>query len=314
MKSFTGRKAQAGTPERIIGQMRPHSVYVEAFLGTGEIFKRKRRAMTNVLFDVSLDLTTRIGADAGVIAKCGDALDLLPGLELWLPLDTVIYCDPPYPLGSRNDKGRRYYTDLLVPGCREMTDAQHEQLLSLLKMFKCDVLISTMPNEIYSSQLTAPRWRCIEYQTRTRGATITEQLWCNFPEPDELHDWRFAGRDFRERWRLTKLVRRTIAKLEAMNKRERGYVLDAISQRREWRVAPAFSATNGAVGRSALAASARVAAKVVQDKNRGGFIGTCCLGQLEVFQTAPREEQMQAMLDIQDWAFLHGKTPQFENA
>lgn len=311
MSGFTGSKAQAGVFERIIGQMPPHSVYVEPFLGTGQIFKRKKRALTNLLFDLSRDLLARIGADAGVIAKCGDALELLPGLALWLPPDALIYADPPYPLGSRLDKGRRYYTDLLVPGCREMTDAQHEQLLAMLKTFQCKVMLSTYPNEIYGRQLQG--WRCIEYKTRTRGATVTELLYCNFPEPDELHDWRFAGRDFRERWRLEKLRRRTIAKLEAMSTRQRGYVLDAISQRRDWREAPAISATNGDGGRDAVAASARVSAKVVQDKSAGGFVGTARLGQLEVFKTGPREQQMQAMLDIQDWAFLHGKTPQFEN-
>lgn len=304
MSGFTGSKAQAGVFERIIGQMPPHSVYVEPFLGSGQIFKRKRRAQTNLLFDLSPCLITRIGATTGVIAKCGDALELLPGLALWLPPDALIYADPPYPLGSRLDKGRRYYTDLLVPGCREMTDKQHEQLLALLQGFKCRVMLSTYPNEIYGRQLR--EWRCIEYKTRTRGATVTELLYCNFPEPDELHDWRFAGRDFRERWRLEKLRRRTIAKLEAMSARQRGYVLDAISQRHDWR--GAVSAANGDGGH-ALAASARVSAKVVQDKD--GFVGRCHLGQLEVFTTAPRDDEMQAMLDIQDWAFQHGKTPQF---
>jgi hypothetical protein len=311
-KSYTGSKSANGVFQTIIGQMPPHSVYVEPFFGSGQIFWKKRRADTSIVFDVARDLTAKAGAE-GVIAQCGNALELLPGLSLWLPPDAVIYCDPPYPLATRNN--RIYYNDLLAVGAREMTDREHVQLLTMLQTIRCRILISTLPNELYRSALTLEcGWRRIEYQTRAHRRTLTEWLFCNFPEPDELHDWRFAGRNFRERWRMTKLVRRTIAKLEAMNKRERGYVLDAISQRREWRGLPAPSATNGAVGRSALAASARVAAKVVQDKNRGGFIGTCRLGQLEVFQSAPREEQMQAMLDIQDWAFLHGKTPQFENA
>ena len=36
----------------------------------------------------------------------------------------------------------------------------------------------------------------------------TEVLWMNYPEPDELHDISCVGRDYRDRWRLKKLVRR----------------------------------------------------------------------------------------------------------
>ncbi len=42
--SYPGSKGQAGTHQRIIGQMRPHSVYVEAFFGDGVIYERKRPA------------------------------------------------------------------------------------------------------------------------------------------------------------------------------------------------------------------------------------------------------------------------------
>ena len=40
--SYPGSKAQAGVFQRIIGQMPPHSTYVEPFFGSGQIFWRKR--------------------------------------------------------------------------------------------------------------------------------------------------------------------------------------------------------------------------------------------------------------------------------
>lgn len=43
--SYPGSKGQAGTWQRIIGQMPPHSVYVEPFFGSGQVFWRKRRVM-----------------------------------------------------------------------------------------------------------------------------------------------------------------------------------------------------------------------------------------------------------------------------
>lgn len=285
--------------------MPPHSVYVEPFFGSGQIFWRKRRAISSVLFDLAPDLLAKAGAEKGVIAQCGNALRLLPGLALWLPSDAVVYCDPPYVLGTRGRPGRVYYNDVLAAvGAREMSDNEHAQLLALLQGLHCRVLISGYHSELYDRELAA--WRCIEYETRTRGKTVTECLWCNFPEPEQLHDWNFAGRNFRERWRMTKLVRRTLAKLSAMNARERGFVINAISQRQDWRGDPA-EATAPAV---ALPAARAVTAKV--SANGVGFVGKCFLGTLPVFKTAPRETEVQAMLDVQDWATRQGKLPHFE--
>src|SRR2546430_15303221 len=78
-RGYPGSKAQAGVFQRIIGQMPPHSLYVEAFFGSGQIFHRKRPAAASVVIDV----------DAGVIAKAraacpgatvihGDAHEALP--------------------------------------------------------------------------------------------------------------------------------------------------------------------------------------------------------------------------------------------
>jgi len=220
-ESYPGSKAQAGVFQRIIGQMPPHSFYVEPFFGSGQIFHRKRPAAANVVIDV----------DAGVIAKAraacrrgltrviqGDALEVLPTLTL--TAETVVYCDPPYLLSTR--QGRFYYD-------HEMTEDQHARLLTLLQELKCRVLLSGYPSDLYSSQLQS--WRCLRYRTRTRGKTVMECLWCNFPEPDELHDWRYAGKSFRERLALRRLAARWLARLAAMPARKRGYVLNSIAQR-----------------------------------------------------------------------------------
>jgi DNA adenine methylase len=230
---FIGSKGANGAFHTVIGQMPCHSVYVEPFFGRGKIFWEKRRAAVSYLFDVAPDLLARVSAEHGVIVQCGDALSLLPGLSLLLPIDALVYCDPPYPLNARRRPGRQYYTDSLFPGCREMSDTQHAQLLKLLLAMKCRVMISSYPNALYSSHLQS--WRCIEYQTRTRGATVVEALWCNFPEAEELHDWRYAGSNFRQRLYYKRLAARWLTKLSRMTPRQRGYVLDAISQRQSWR-------------------------------------------------------------------------------
>lgn len=218
--SYPGSKAQAGVFHRIIGQMPPHSVYVEPFFGSGQVFHRKARAESSILIDLAPGVIARVGAEAGVQAIVADALQALPVLIPTLPADGVIYCDPPYLLSTR--AGRVYYD-------HELSDKQHALLLALLQAAKCRVLVSGYPSDLYGAALRT--WRCLPYRTRTRGRTVTECLWCNFPEPDELHDWRYAGANFRQRLYLKRLAARWLAKLKAMPPRKRGYVLAAIAAR-----------------------------------------------------------------------------------
>ncbi len=155
----------------------------------------------------------------------GDAVRWLQGASQWEHDATaVVYCDPPYLLKTR--RSRRYYK-------HEMTDDNHIALLNALADLKCRVLLSGYPSELYSWHLRG--WRCCSYKTRTRGATVTECLWMNFPEPTELHDWRYAGQSFRARLGFKRLAARWLARLEAMPPLKRGFVLDAIAHRQPGR-------------------------------------------------------------------------------
>lgn len=220
--SVVGGKGQAGVYHRIIGQMPPHSVYVEPFFGNGRVYFSKRPAERNILIDRDPAVIARLGAAGLVHAIRGDALVILPTLAL--PADAVVYCDPPYLLSTR--QGRLYYDF-------EMSDEQHWKLLKLVLGLPCRVLVSGYPSDLYAEYLKD--WRLLRYRVRTRVKTVTECLWCNFPEPDALHDWRFAGKSYRERLYLRRLAKRWLAKLEAMSERKRGYVLNAIAQRQDRR-------------------------------------------------------------------------------
>jgi len=216
--SYVGSKGQAGVFHRIIGQMPPHSVYVEPFFGSGRVFWEKRLALSSYVIDRQSDLLDRANAVPGVQAICGDALKILRRLAL--PDDAVVYCDPPYLLSTR--QGRCYYAF-------ELSEQQHWDLLGTLRALPCRVLLSGYPSALYDDGLKA--WRVIHYRVRTRGRTKTECLWCNFPEPEELHDWRFAGANFRQRLTLKRLAARWLARLEAMPPRKRGYLWHALQQR-----------------------------------------------------------------------------------
>ena len=224
--SYPGSKGQAGTWQRIIGQMPPHKTYVEPFAGSAQVFFRKRAAKKSFLADLDRDVCAKLnyavvtagfthGENVWVVYE--DALRFLR-TRFFSP-ETVMYCDPPYLLQTR--RWRRYYD-------HEFTDEQHAELLTLLKSLGCRVLLSGYPSELYGAALQG--WRCISYRTRTRGRTVTECLWCNFPEPDELHDWRFAGLTFRQRFGWGRFVRRWLDRLETFPARKRGFILHTLQE------------------------------------------------------------------------------------
>lgn len=312
---YPGSKAQAGVFQRIIGQMRPHSLYVEPFYGSGQVFRRKRRSQESILIDRNAAAIAKVGAEAGVNAIAGDALELLPALSSAFPADTVVYCDPPYLLSTR--QGRFYYD-------HELSDQEHTSLLTLLQVLKCDVMISGYPSALYNTFLKEEwGWRCMSYRTRTRGRTVTECLWCNFPEPVELHDWRYAGQSYRQRLAYKRLAARWLARLEAMTERKRGYVLDAVHQRYSQRGGPpgpnfradagVLSAVNGAA-RSRKAGEVLVKVSEHKEGSETFYVAKCLLGTVPIFTTEARSLPLQAMYDCQDWAQRQGKTLRFDQS
>jgi len=234
--SYLGSKAQAGVWQRIICQMPAHSFYIEPFFGSGQIYWRKLPAIRNVIIDADAGMIKKFSADPrariGVAGRqplsettraiVGDALLELATLKPTLPADAVVYCDPPYVLSTRTSYHRYKF---------EMTDDQHAALLALVQEMPCHVLISGYPSKLYAQKLKT--WRCISYRTRTRGRTLTECLWCNFPEPTELHDWRFIGKNYRERLTLKRFATRFLTRLDAMPALKRNFVLNLVDARRK---------------------------------------------------------------------------------
>ncbi|MFO1487973.1 MAG: DNA adenine methylase [Verrucomicrobiota bacterium] len=238
---------------RIIREMPPHRVYVEPFFGSGQIFWRKRRAARSIIIDKLPGLLAKAGAEAGVSVHAGDAIEQLRCFVFgdgWrLPADTLVYADPPYMLSTRG--GRRYYE-------HEMTDEDHAALLSTLTAAKFRVIISHPVCPLYLQHLRG--WRCVPFKTMTRGGMKPDAIWMNYPEPTELHDWNYAGRNFRERLSLKRLASRYVARLSLMSPVKRGYILRDLAasfpalraacegpQRQNGQCPPAVISENGAV-------------------------------------------------------------------
>ena len=111
----------------------------------------------------------------------------------------------------------------------EMSDAQHLALLDTIKRLPCMVLISGYWSALYADSLTT--WRSVSFQAVTRsGRTATEWVWCNFPEPVALHDYRYLGKDFRERERIKRKKQRWVKRLQSLTILERQAMLAAIEE------------------------------------------------------------------------------------
>ena len=65
----------------------------------------------------------------------------------------------------------------------------------------------------------------------TRGGTrATEWLWFNFQPPQTLHDYRYLGRNFRERERIKRRVQRWKIRLLKLPTLERHALLTALEE------------------------------------------------------------------------------------
>jgi hypothetical protein len=235
---YPGGKSGSGVYQTIINQMPPHQMYIEAFLGSGAVMRHKLPAMINVGLDLDADVISMaaaiaVGGDVvlpgtrlalgrdGRPQYCirqGDAVSWLGSLPIWstlLPV-TLVYCDPPYLKSTRSSKRRMYRCELDVKG--------HIALLDVLEQLPCMVMVSGYESELYRDRLAD--WRVVRYRAMTSGGGMrTECLWCNFPEPTELHDYRYLGRGFRERERIRRRRASWVAMLERMPVLERAAVI-----------------------------------------------------------------------------------------
>lgn len=224
--SYFGGKAGAGTYQTIINQLPPHKLYIEPFVGGGAIFRHKRPAVRSLIGDrdpavaqkwiaagvPEVDSVLRIwdsDKPLGPQFYPDSARTMLAMFDMVLDSpDTLIYLDPPYVLSTRKS-GSRYNF--------EMDDVDHVQLLGIVKGYQdAMIAISGYPSALYEEHLAD--WRRIEFKSQTRsGASATEYLWMNYPEPTELHDYKYLGANYRERENIAKMTRNMRRKIENLS-------------------------------------------------------------------------------------------------
>lgn len=220
---YAGGKNGAGVFQTIINQMPPHRVYIEAFLGSGAIIRRKRPAALNIGLDVDASVIARHNAAAPDHARFQfmerDAIEFLEYRRKWRG-DELVYCDPPYLGSARAWPSRRCYR-------HEMKgQSEHEALLRILTTLSTMVIVSGYASPLYDTALAG--WRRVEFTAQTRGGPRTEVLWMNFPAPVTLHDYRFLGIDFHERCRIARKIARWQKRLAGLPTLERAAVISGL--------------------------------------------------------------------------------------
>ena len=211
---YFGSKATSGLCQLLLGLQPPHDLYIESHLGGGALMQRKAPALRSIGIDRdrrALDGFT-CAYPVELIHGCAHAfLAAFPFLG-----GELVYCDPPYLQATRRSE-RRYRHDY--------TDADHVDLLELLKGLPCQVMVSGHPSALYDDRLRD--WRRIAVQVTTQAQVRTEVVWLNFA-PGRLHGTGHAGRNHTDRQRIKRKAARWAAKYRKMPPGERQAVLAAI--------------------------------------------------------------------------------------
>lgn len=220
---YQGGKGGAGVFQTIINQFPPHAVYIEPFVGGGNIFERKAPAASSVLADLDSEVVERWRAvligRTDVEVHHADALNLLEHRQWRRDGTELVYLDPPYVHSTRKDVDLYRF---------EMTDAQHLRLLDLAASIPAMVAISGYRSAMYDEWAQAHGWRRIDFNAMTRRGVAVESLWMNYPAPARLADYSYAGSSFRERQRIKRKAARWVRRWEQLPAVERGAIVSAM--------------------------------------------------------------------------------------
>lgn len=219
--SYPGGKAAMGAAQNIINQMPPHETYVELFAGNAAVWRQKRAAKISVLVEKDAGQAAKIDNSLvqGSAVICGCALEWLRQFISHTTPEAqkrvVIYADPPYWTASLKSR-QRYRV--------KFNEWEHQTLILLLRETSANVILSGYNNPFYENALH--NWRTYEFSACGRdGKSHIETLWMNFAEPKLLHDYRFLGRNFREREVIRRRLNRTAQKINHWPKIEQAAVI-----------------------------------------------------------------------------------------
>lgn len=225
VSTYFGGKGAAGVVHRIINQIPRHEVFVSGFLGHCAVLRFKKPAARQIGIEVDPEVVGTWAraryagwpASQQVAIAAGSFLDLdLP--ELLMP-STFLYLDPPYLHETRSSRCRYRF---------ELTAEEHGRLLDKVAALPCMVAVSCYDSARYRAALDG--WRKIQFRAQSRGGPRTETLYMNYPAPapDQLHDRRYQGDNFRQREKSKRRLDTILRKIQGLTHAERAALLDRL--------------------------------------------------------------------------------------
>lgn len=252
-KNYRGNKGLSGLYQAIINIMPEHDIYIEPFLGQGEIFCRKKPAALNVLNDIDpviihswkqlyLPEVVRIVESNYVAGSAGidendyggrkRLCDILfmnyPALKVISDYNAskkrvLIYADPPYKMDSRRCSSIDIYN-------YEMTDNDHKIFLDYASESKHNFIISCYDNSLYQKKLKG--WNKFAVKVKVHASTAMETVYYNFRSAIALHDYTYLGKNFSDRQRIKRKVNRWCKKFENLPILEQNLIYQELTKKR----------------------------------------------------------------------------------
>lgn len=215
--TYNGGKEGNGTYQNIINHIPKCNRFVEAFAGNCAIARKLKLPDLTVINDLDSRLYEGLKnlESSGVIVT---NICYTEVVKLFDREGTFFYFDPPYLFSTRRSQ-KRLYT-------HEFTDEDHGRFLQIALSIKSNCMISHYPCPLYNEALSG--WRTFDFESSTRNGMRTERIYMNYPEPTELQDYRYIGKDYTRRQQIKRKVQRLIDKLDAMTEHERNAILTAV--------------------------------------------------------------------------------------
>jgi len=225
--NFPGSKNGSGIYQNIINLFPKHNIYIEPFLGSGSILKRKLAAGINIGLDINSSFIDKFDSVPGFFFSPGDSLIFLDAAASLINAlhdhgsKILIYCDPPYPIETRRSGSKLYKY--------EFSQDHHKLFLDAVLKLNCYVMISCYENDLYNLALSG--WNKLDMHTVTRHSKATERIYFNYLNSLPKHQYDFIGNNFRERAAKKGRVYRNVSKILKMPADEQTLLMDLLSKK-----------------------------------------------------------------------------------
>lgn len=220
--SYNGGKGGDGVYQRIINLIPPHKVWIEMFGGSGAVTKHIYAAEQSFIIEVDTVQAVKLKReiqDRAVVINA-NAMNIV-GVSTPAGVDVCIFADPPYLKMVRTCQRSIYKA--------EWVERDHEKFLQWVRERKEKIIITHPICEMYLHQLAG--WNKLEYKYMSRGGIRDDCAWYNYPTPETLHDYSYAGSTRTERQRIERKIDRELLKLSKLQAIERNAIIAAIRRK-----------------------------------------------------------------------------------